>query len=146
MFIDRLQVVLEDGTYPGGRLTVQPLPEQVHGKGTLRTLSLRRIQGIPSEADAQDHIERELLKVPLSESAILLPVTSISFSYFWSQDQSCSKQQPTKFRVFPPLVAAQQAVLVWCPDLLLPWGQGFGSSYQTRSLWKQAADLVCNLI
>ena len=57
------QVVLEDGTYPGGRLTVQPLPAQVYGEGNLRTLSLRRVEAIVSEADAQDHIDQELLKV-----------------------------------------------------------------------------------
>lgn len=61
--VDDLQIALEDGTYAGGRVTVQPLPEQVHGQGNLRTFSLRRIEAVVSEADAQSHIERELLKV-----------------------------------------------------------------------------------
>ena len=58
-----LQIALEDGAYAGGRVTVQPLPEQVHGQGNLRTFSMRRIEAVMSEADAQSHIERELLKV-----------------------------------------------------------------------------------
>ena len=60
---DCLQIALEDGAYAGGRVTVQPLPEQVHGQGNLRTFSMRRIEAVVSEADAESHMERELLKV-----------------------------------------------------------------------------------
>lgn len=62
-----MQIALEDGTYAGGRVTVQPLPEQVHGHGNLRTFSLRRIEAVVSEAEAQGHIERELLKVTFQQ-------------------------------------------------------------------------------
>ena len=65
--VDGLQIALEDGTYAGGRVTVQPLPEQVHGHGNLRTFSLRRIEAVVSEAEAQGHIERELLKVTFQQ-------------------------------------------------------------------------------
>ena len=88
--------MLEDGTYPGGRLTVQPLPEQVYGRGTLRTFALRRIQSVISDADAQDHIERELLKVGLSP---ILPSTYGSQSELSQRSKQPNLHVSSRFQV-----------------------------------------------
>jgi hypothetical protein len=59
-----VQVVKEEGCYPGGRVHVELLPTEVYGPGCRRDFSLRRIDGGPlGEKDLNDHISKELLKV-----------------------------------------------------------------------------------
>ncbi len=50
--------------YANGRVTVRPLPEEVHGTSAERTLPLRRLEGGPVEQQELDeHLAKELLKV-----------------------------------------------------------------------------------
>lgn len=59
-----LQAVRAEGVYANGRVTVRPLPEEVHGTSAERTLPLRRLEGGPVEQQELDeHLAKELLKV-----------------------------------------------------------------------------------
>ncbi len=57
------QVVHGDGCYSNGRVTVAPLPAEVHGTTARLTWPLRRIEEVVAEAAAEEHCKRELAKV-----------------------------------------------------------------------------------
>jgi hypothetical protein len=62
----RLQVLHGEGCYSNGRVTIRPVPEEVHGAGALQTWPLRRIEEVVSGEAAEEHCRRELAKVRLA--------------------------------------------------------------------------------
>ena len=58
-----LQAVREEGSYPGGRVHVVPLPEEVYGAGASRDFSIRRIEAVLGEKELKEHLNKEMLKV-----------------------------------------------------------------------------------
>ena len=61
-----LQVVQEAGVYANGQVLVQPVPAAVYGEGAQRTVPLRRLEAVLTEAQMQEHISKELQKVSCS--------------------------------------------------------------------------------
>ena len=57
------QAVREEGAYANGRVHVELLPPEVYGAGCEKAISLRRLDGVLSEAEQQEHTQKELLKV-----------------------------------------------------------------------------------
>jgi hypothetical protein len=57
------QVVQCEGCYSGGRVTVTALPQELLGPENLHTWPLRRLDGLVSDAELQEHVARELTKV-----------------------------------------------------------------------------------
>lgn len=57
------QEVEEEGVHANGFVTVLPLPEEVYGRKTRKTLPLRRMEGIVGEVEAETHFRKELMKV-----------------------------------------------------------------------------------
>jgi hypothetical protein len=56
-------VVHGDGCYSNGRVTVTPLPAEVHGAGARLTWPLRRIEEVVAEEAAEEYCRREVAKV-----------------------------------------------------------------------------------
>ena len=52
--------------YANGHVTIQPLPAELHGSQVRRMLPLRRIEAVLEQAEAQEHLGKELLKVTLA--------------------------------------------------------------------------------
>lgn len=68
-----LQATKEEGAYANGRVHVELLPAEVYGAGCEKQFSLRRLEGVLTEAEQQEHVQREMLKVGarlLSRSAV----------------------------------------------------------------------------
>jgi hypothetical protein len=61
--VQTLQDVQEEGVHANGFVTVLPLPEEVYGDKTRKTLPLRRVEGIVGEEEAEQHFRKELMKV-----------------------------------------------------------------------------------
>lgn len=57
------QVVLSEGCYSGGRVTVCALPMELLGAENLHTWPLRRLEGKVSQAELAAHVSKELSKV-----------------------------------------------------------------------------------
>jgi hypothetical protein len=57
------QIVLTEGCYSGGRVTVCALPVELLGPDNLHTWPLRRLEGKVSPAELADHVGKELSKV-----------------------------------------------------------------------------------
>lgn len=57
------QVVLSEGCYSGGRVTICALPVELLGSDNLHTWPLRRLEGKVSEAELAEHCNKELSKV-----------------------------------------------------------------------------------
>lgn len=57
------QVVLTEGCYSGGRVTVCALPVELLGPDNLHTWPLRRLEGKVSQAELAEHVSKELSKV-----------------------------------------------------------------------------------
>ena len=53
--------------YANGHVTIQPLPPELHGSQVRRTLPLRRIEAVLEQAEAEEHLSKELLKVTLAK-------------------------------------------------------------------------------
>lgn len=51
--------------YANGFVTVQPMPVEVHGAQARKTLPLRRIEKVLEDTELQEHVVKELQKVPL---------------------------------------------------------------------------------
>lgn len=58
-----LQATKEEGAYANGRVHVELLPAEVYGAGCEKQFSLRRLEGVLTEAEQQEHVQREMLKV-----------------------------------------------------------------------------------
>lgn len=58
-------VTKEEGSYPNGRVHVEQLPVQVHGKGSLCQFSLRRIEEKVDDAAAHEHCQKDIAKLPM---------------------------------------------------------------------------------
>jgi hypothetical protein len=68
------QVVLSEGCYSGGRVTVCALPVELLGSDNLHTWPLRRLEGKVSDAQLAEHCNKELGKVwplPLVQMQVL---------------------------------------------------------------------------
>lgn len=57
------QVVLSEGCYSGGRVTVCALPVELLGADNLHTWPLRRLDSKVSQAELAEHTSKELSKV-----------------------------------------------------------------------------------
>lgn len=58
-----MQATKEEGAYANGRVHVELLPAEVYGGGCEKQFSLRRLEAVLSEAEQQEHMQREMLKV-----------------------------------------------------------------------------------
>jgi len=61
------QAVREDGAYANGRVHIALLPEELYGAGCEKQFSLRRLEAVLTEAEQQEHLSKELLKVGWGE-------------------------------------------------------------------------------
>lgn len=57
------QAVREEGGYANGRVHVELLPTEVYGAACEKQFSLRRLEVVLTEAEQQEHLAKELLKV-----------------------------------------------------------------------------------
>jgi hypothetical protein len=58
-----VQAVREEGAYPNGRLHLELLPAQLYGPACEKQYSLRRLEAVLSEEEAQEHLQKELQRV-----------------------------------------------------------------------------------
>lgn len=61
--LSTLQAVREEGAYANGRLHIELIPAEVYGPSCEKQFSLRRLEAVLSEAEQQDHLQKELLRV-----------------------------------------------------------------------------------
>lgn len=57
------QIVQSEGHYSGGSVTVRALPLEVLGPDNMHTWPLRRLEGLVSQQELEEHVNRELSKV-----------------------------------------------------------------------------------
>lgn len=60
------QVVKEEGCYANGRVHVELLPSEVHGLACEKTFSLRRLEAGLAEAEVEEYVRAQLMKVSWS--------------------------------------------------------------------------------
>ncbi|KAL4443930.1 hypothetical protein ABPG75_011667 [Micractinium tetrahymenae] len=60
------QAVREDGAYANGRVHIELLPAELHGSACEKQFSLRRVDAVLSEAEQQEYLAKEMLKVASS--------------------------------------------------------------------------------
>ena len=53
----------DEGAYANGRLHVELLPAQLYGAACEKQFSLRRLEAVLTEAEQQEHLQKEMLKV-----------------------------------------------------------------------------------
>jgi hypothetical protein len=58
-----MQAVRAEGSYSNGRLHIELLPTAVYGPATEKQFSLRRLDAVLSEAEQEEHMQKELLRV-----------------------------------------------------------------------------------
>ena len=58
-----VQSVREEGSYANGRVHVELLPAEVYGPACEKQFSLRRLGAVLKEAEAEEHLQKEMLKV-----------------------------------------------------------------------------------
>ena len=56
------QATRDEGAYANGRVHIELLPAEVYGTGCEKQFSLRRLEAVLSEAEQQEHLQREMLK------------------------------------------------------------------------------------
>lgn len=57
------QLVQAEGHFSGGSVTVRALPLEVLGPDNMHTWPLRRLEGLVTPQELQEHTSRELAKV-----------------------------------------------------------------------------------
>ena len=58
-----MQSVREEGSYANGRVHVELLPAEVYGPACEKQFSLRRLGAVLTEAETDEHLQKEMLKV-----------------------------------------------------------------------------------
>ncbi|KAI8466921.1 MAG: hypothetical protein J3K34DRAFT_524164 [Monoraphidium minutum] len=60
------RVVHTEGCYSHGKVTVSPVPAEMFGEGSRHTWPIRRIERAVTKAEVEEHVGREMLKLPAS--------------------------------------------------------------------------------
>jgi hypothetical protein len=63
------QIVQTEGHFSGGSVTVRALPLEVLGPDNMHTWPLRRLEGLVSPQELEEHVGRELSKVRAAAAA-----------------------------------------------------------------------------
>jgi hypothetical protein len=63
------QIVQAEGHFSGGSVTVRALPLEVLGPDNMHTWPLRRLEGLVSPQELEEHVCRELAKVRCAAAA-----------------------------------------------------------------------------
>lgn len=58
--------VREEGAYANGRIHVEPLPNEIYGSAATKDYSLRRLDAVLDDKEAEEHCAKELAKLPVS--------------------------------------------------------------------------------
>lgn len=86
------QLAKDEGCYANGRLHVELLPPEVFGPACEKTFSLRRLEAILTEAEAEEHIAGQLKKVGRTRVASSYTAAAAAAAAATALCSSCSQQ------------------------------------------------------
>jgi hypothetical protein len=91
--------VQAEGHFSGGSVTVRALPLEVLGPDNMHTWPLRRLEGLVSPQELEEHVGRELSKVCCTAAAVVAADAASGFLRRWPYFWQC---MPPKVGDLPP--------------------------------------------